>query len=151
MVPAFPSPPGAPRTRINVCYKSPANIMETESPGPLIFIELDRHAGLTSPVMPIPIQKVITYFNKSQTFYAKKRKKRKPANSCPPASGIKRDNRIRSYFVLTGLASFTTRRTGYWASESGMLYIVPVRIDGESAIAVSAGSATEIASPSFLP
>ena len=34
--------------------------------------------------MPIPIQKVITYFNKSQTFYAKKRKKKK-AGECVSA------------------------------------------------------------------
>lgn len=114
-------------------------------------IESDRYTGLSSPAMPIPIQKVITYFNKSQTFYAKKRKKRKPANACPPASEQIETREILSYFVLTGLASFTTRRTGYWESESGTLYIVPVRIVGESAIAVSAGRATEIASPSFLP
>lgn len=53
--------------------------------------------------------------------------------------GNRLDQMIRNYFVLTGWASFTTSRTGYSESESGTLYMVPVRIAGTSVRAMSAG------------
>ena len=82
------------------------------------------------------------HFEKNQPFYKKKSEKRKPAKMDSPASNAKRDSGIRSYFVLTGLDSFTTSRTGYSESESGTLYMAPVRIAGASSRTMSAGWAT---------
>lgn len=89
-------------------------------------------------------------FKKSNDLW-EKTKKKKAGEDEFVGFRKKRIEWISSYFVLTGFASFTTSRTGYFASVSGTVNIVPVRITGESVIAKSAGTATAMASPSFLP
>ena len=89
-------------------------------------------------------------FKKSNDLW-EKTKKKKAGEDEFVGFWEKRIEWISSYFVLTGFASFTTSRTGYFASVSGTVNIVPVRITGESVIAKSAGTATAMASPSFLP
>ena len=89
---------------------------------------------------------------KSQPSYEKKRKKKKAGDfGFVGFLSKKQIKKIPYYFVLGGFASFTTSRTGYFASVSGTLYIVPVRIVAESVMAKSFGRATAMASPSFLP
>ena len=109
-------------------------------------------AGLTNiyPTMAIPIQKGITTWKKSQPVSAKKKEKKKAGEDEFVGFREKRIGWIPSYF-LTGFASFTTSRTGYFASVSGTVYIVPVRVSGESVSSKPSGTATAMASPSFLP
>ena len=106
--------------------------------------------GSLSPDMSIPIQKLTTYFRKVKCFIGKKEKKEAGEDEF---AGFreKRIGTIPSYFVLGAFASFTMSRTGYFASVSGTVYIVPVRVSGESVSSKPSGRATAIASPSFLP
>ena len=88
---------------------------------------------------------------KKSTRFREKERKKKAGEDEFAGFREKRIGTIPSYFVLGAFASFTTSRTGYFASVSGTVYIVPVRVSGESVSSKPSGSATAMASPSFLP
>ena len=110
-------------------------------------------AGLTNiyPTIAIPIQKRYHHIGKKSTCFREKERKKKAGEGEFASFREKRIGTIPFYFVLGAFASFTTSRTGYFASVSGTVYIVPVSVSGESVSSKSSGSATAIASPSPLP
>ena len=173
-MPAFPPRPAA-ADEDHKLLKSPANERETKSSGTVAFhcdgtampgryhpdppsLSHGRTMGRWTHVSLSHYgdsdSKKYHHSGKKSTHcirkYRKKAKKRKPTRK---NIGFRCKTRFgeRSYFVLTGWTSFTTSRTGYSESESGTLYMVPVRIAGASDNAMSAGWATAMASPSFLP
>jgi len=90
------------------------------------------------------------HIEKKSNVFPRKTRKKKAGEDEFVGFREKRIGTIPSYF-LRAFASFTTSRTGYFASVSGTVYIVPVSVSGESVSSKPSGRATAIASPSFLP